>query len=564
MRGKLPRSFLFPDALFPVEKRYAWLQDAALSVIAVVGIKSDLASEIVNGILLSQNATDFTVPEYADFGDASNASGTFRNKTDALTAYALGYYLEMNPSTANACDIVKCLRQILYQLETQRNFIDKNGLISDGTNYWSVDNIIAYFAFKQAGSVLNEINYTNTSSQLYTAITTLLWKNNFFIKGIGTSGDITDLHLSYLSYGALFWAENKSVANANILLNKIETLATIDSVNGAKGYKADINSTQVWFEGSYVTATAYYKVGNSAKWKIICNELNKFIDVDGGNVGELLKSDFENTYITYQAVGSTAWTLISNKIKSLAFSTRTGVSVTGCVVPFFNVQKSGSFSKNNCGDNTTTTAVTYIVNAGRYISYVDQPTADNLAIADVNANGQAYANAVGICTSTIPVGNDLMSGSFFSQNCLSSQIAEEYTYTVAANTYTAPTKAEANQLAQNDIDANGQNAANTANQCVDNSYQNFVWVNSLATDSYSSTAVYATVYLSQRANTLIIVKGKVTDIGGNYQTWSIDVNGGQYQSGEVLVGTFQSGLYQGNISIDSISPSTYNGVTYTF
>lgn len=69
---------------------------------------------------------------------------------------------------------------------------------------------------------------------------------------------------------------------------------------------------------------------------------------------------------------------------------------------FTNDAQSGTFTRNNCGTNYTGSQVAYTVNAGTYTSTVSKPAANQLAIDDVNANGQAYANANGGCTYTGP------------------------------------------------------------------------------------------------------------------------------------------------------------------
>lgn len=67
---------------------------------------------------------------------------------------------------------------------------------------------------------------------------------------------------------------------------------------------------------------------------------------------------------------------------------------------FYNNAKSGVFTRNNCGTGYTGGSVTYTVAAGKYASLVSQNVADSLAQNDVNVNGQNYANANGICTSS--------------------------------------------------------------------------------------------------------------------------------------------------------------------
>ena len=69
-----------------------------------------------------------------------------------------------------------------------------------------------------------------------------------------------------------------------------------------------------------------------------------------------------------------------------------------CTYTYWNVAKSGSFTKNNCGTGYTGSTMTYIVPANTYSSTVSQAAANQLAQNDVNANGQAYANSNGSCT----------------------------------------------------------------------------------------------------------------------------------------------------------------------
>jgi hypothetical protein len=68
---------------------------------------------------------------------------------------------------------------------------------------------------------------------------------------------------------------------------------------------------------------------------------------------------------------------------------------------YYNVQASGTAIKNDCPSGYRGTSVTYTVLAGLYGSNVSQQAADNLAVADIAANSQVYANAVGSCTVSV-------------------------------------------------------------------------------------------------------------------------------------------------------------------
>jgi hypothetical protein len=65
---------------------------------------------------------------------------------------------------------------------------------------------------------------------------------------------------------------------------------------------------------------------------------------------------------------------------------------------FYNTIQSQGFVKNNCATGYHGSTVVYTVVAGTYSSPVSQVAADNLALADIALNGQAYANAHGSCS----------------------------------------------------------------------------------------------------------------------------------------------------------------------
>lgn len=67
---------------------------------------------------------------------------------------------------------------------------------------------------------------------------------------------------------------------------------------------------------------------------------------------------------------------------------------------YSNVLKSGTFTKNDCNTGYSGNSVTYFIPAGRYTSTFSQTDADQQALNDISANGQAFANANGSCTVT--------------------------------------------------------------------------------------------------------------------------------------------------------------------
>ncbi|HEU4789548.1 MAG TPA: DUF5977 domain-containing protein, partial [Flavobacterium sp.] len=67
------------------------------------------------------------------------------------------------------------------------------------------------------------------------------------------------------------------------------------------------------------------------------------------------------------------------------------------VIEYKNIVKTGKYKKNNCGAGFVGSDVVYTVPANTYSSNNSQAEADNLAQADVIANGQNYANTNGSC-----------------------------------------------------------------------------------------------------------------------------------------------------------------------
>ncbi len=156
---------------------------------------------------------------------------------------------------------------------------------------------------------------------------------------------------------------------------------------------------------------------------------------------------------------------------------------------FYNVQKSGTFTRSNCASGGTGSSVTYTVAAGSYSSTLSQADADQKAVNDVSANGQTFANNNGFCTWY----NVTKSGTFSRNNCAAGGTPGTVVYTVAAGTYSSTiSQADADQKAQNDVNANGQTYANNNGSCtyyntaVSGSYTK----NNCAAGSFGSTVTY--------------------------------------------------------------------------
>lgn len=135
-----------------------------------------------------------------------------------------------------------------------------------------------------------------------------------------------------------------------------------------------------------------------------------------------------------------------------------------CPLGLGNVEKTGTFTRNNCGSGYTASQVTYTVPANTYFAPT-QAEADAFAQNEVDVNGQAYANQNGTCS--IIYYNSSRSGTFTRNNCGTGGTGSTVTYTVAAGTYSSTiSQGDANQKADNDIYVNGQNYANQNGTCL--------------------------------------------------------------------------------------------------
>lgn len=128
---------------------------------------------------------------------------------------------------------------------------------------------------------------------------------------------------------------------------------------------------------------------------------------------------------------------------------------------YFSNEVSNSFIQINCG-GVPGNSIVYKVPKGAYSSTLSQANANQKAIDDLNANGQAYANSQRKCPLYL---NIEKSQSFTRNNCAGGP-GNSIAYVVPANKYASTiSQVDANQKALNDINDNGQAYANTHAFC---------------------------------------------------------------------------------------------------
>lgn len=572
-RGKLPRSFkiLLDDPLNgEAIQDHAFIYDCALAIIATTGARNySLAKEIIFGVMTA-TTMPARVPYVANhLTGIRDFSAPYLNVNRAAVAYAYGYYLELNSTDGDYCAIELSLRHLLNYLLIECDRIHGKNLIhttSTNASILTESCLWAYFALKQAGKILNHAQYDDAAEKIKDDLVNVLWSDFKLNKGMSSSGVLdTSNALEVHALGAIFFAEVGEMPKANACLQKCEEYGVVDETTGAVGYTRFLGTPDnVWFEMSYAIAVGYYKVGNLLKYNQIINELNRYIDTtDGGFTGTLLKTYTDETMIEYKAVGSTAWAIIANLLKASAFKIRNNVFTPAydCFVPYYNTEQSETFYKIGCEVDENPTSFTYIVPAGRYFSYLNQTAADDLALDEIAKFGQEYVNTYGQCIPIANVGNELMSEEFIKAGCPSGFHGSTVEYIIPANTYYAATLSEANDLAQDDIDANGQTYANTNGICIPDLIENLVY---MVLDFDSSHMLdRARAYSVLPVDTDIVINFSVyDDTNTEISTHSTTIYAGDSSSLSTYL--FVSGVAPYYGVITSITPSTSGTMEFVF
>ncbi|MGX5816617.1 DUF5977 domain-containing protein [Chitinophaga lutea] len=128
---------------------------------------------------------------------------------------------------------------------------------------------------------------------------------------------------------------------------------------------------------------------------------------------------------------------------------------------YTNSQVGQSFTCNNCPIGANTISIMYTVWAGTYTSTISQADADAQALADIAANGQAYANEM-----AEPVFYNAAVTVERQKNDCGMGTGTTVSYTVPAGKYMSSiSQADADSMANNEIDEEAQMNANMYGLC---------------------------------------------------------------------------------------------------
>ncbi len=365
-----------------------------------------------------------------------NSNGTLREQgknQDVVSAYVWDFdYQYPTAEIVNAQ-----LDQIAY-----------TSFESDGTGEWSTIPALATqrvansgVTGKNAYSLVPGNNITKNALPTTRQYVVSYWSNNGPVS-VSTTGGAGTLNTGDAHNG---WTYYEHILPAGISAVTLSAAAS-RLIDELRLYPLDAQMTSVTFDpGVGMTAQ------NSPK-----NEISSF-EYDG--LSRLVNARDED----------------QNIIKNLKYNFGTDFTppAPSAQTLFYNAVKQQAYVKQGCPVGSEGTSVIYTVPYGKYIG-LNQLDADNKATADNNANGQAYANANGLCL----YWNTAQSQYFSKNDCGPTQgtsicsttapLRERYRtlYTVPAHVYSSAVDlTTANNLALADIAANGQNYANTVCWC---------------------------------------------------------------------------------------------------
>ncbi|MET0462295.1 MAG: DUF5977 domain-containing protein [Chitinophagaceae bacterium] len=575
IRGVLPRSFLLEanDILANTDFVHQnYLFDAGLSVLATAKNAEDLSKEITVGITQSEMAGYLPFHVNHIIPNPSGATQEIRTSTVAIVAYSLGYYLEHNPEATNKVEVADALNNMLLWLCEQRNPGYENLLTAGRGRYVNdvfdedyidqsantVDNILAFFAFKQAGVILNSI-YLQVAERLSQAIRTKLYdnQNRKFHTALFPNGGLNtgeSLELYYLA--TLFFIETNDIPRATDMLDiHVEyDYQIVDTSNGVTAYKANKNDTGVYYEGSYAVAMCYYKLNNTVKYSQLTKQLNKLLNEDGSYRFGTIK-DGKKQVLCYKSVGSTAWGYMSNLHPGEVFTVNMNTElITDVPKVYINGYQSQVFYNSTCSSGSIAQPITYEILPGTYSSMIDQETADQMALDQIEAEGQLFADANGTCSTSYQYYNTERKG-LFTANCPPNSNSQAFEYSIPAGAYGSDLSPQhANALADKRLFELGQQYANANGVCAAST--RIVPITQESTYSFNGIdqdEIYAVVKANEPVNTNLVITYDYTLNQG--VTW---ITGGTAQ---MYPGTQQTNSFY----VDSVyvggGPSCYIRVT---
>lgn len=133
------------------------------------------------------------------------------------------------------------------------------------------------------------------------------------------------------------------------------------------------------------------------------------------------------------------------------------------LIPFWRSKPRTEYFQTECGD-TYSPNVPFSITEGQFTSLLSPEDADNIANAWLMIQGQANADANGVCSLTYS--NEKETRIYYSQVCAAPALPEPYPITLAANTYSDTDPDVVIAAVNSWFTANGQSQANSLGTCT--------------------------------------------------------------------------------------------------
>ena len=376
------------------------------------------------------NSTNYTLWTYYN-GQASTTDNPLFKETQVITYDALGNLVglkdEGNRTVTNIYDYND--KYVVASVINAVPVIDKSAYTSfetAGLGGWALSGTANYSTNAVTGARSLSIDASNSLTA--TLNTAKGYKLSFWAASVlSVSAGASLVRSAPLINGFTYYEYNITPGTLNISVTGVSTL----------------DELRLYPQTSRMRTVTYDPViGKTSE----CDENNRVTYYEYDDLGRLrfIKDDNRNTLKMYE------YNIAKKPV---------------CPGSYQNLAVSEIFTRNNCSAGTTGVSIVYTIAAGTYTSSFSQAIVDQQVQNDLLLNGQNYANTNSTC---IPLYNNVAKSQDFSkEDCPIGYAGSTITYSVPANKYSSTiNQADADQQAQDEIDANGQSFANVTGNTV--------------------------------------------------------------------------------------------------